>query len=137
MIARRLDGIQTATQQARVPSAGRARVKDNYILNMPKSLSPAISIFFVIVICVSLIYALRAYNTQMGYELVDMQKNVVSLNKSNEMLKLDTAELKSPSRIQAIATKSLGMVMPNEFVYSSDRASAVQSKVVEVQPIVD
>ncbi|VBB06226.1 cell division protein ftsl [Lucifera butyrica] len=47
-----------------------------------------------------------------GYDLVQVKAQVAGLEKQNELLRLDIAKLKSPQRIQAIATKELGMVVP-------------------------
>ena len=56
-----------------------------------------------------------------GYELVQMKSQALSLQRENELLRLDIAKLKSPQRIQAIATIELGMVMP-QTVYCADSA---------------
>lgn len=71
----------------------------------------------------------RIASIQDGYRIVEMQREVIKLSKMNEGLNLEVAELKSPSRIQRIAQKELGMVLPSDFVYSSGKASAVQSDV--------
>lgn len=47
-----------------------------------------------------------------GYGLVQMKNQVAQLEKDNETLRLDIAKLKSPQRIQHIATSQLGMVAP-------------------------
>ena len=47
-----------------------------------------------------------------GYDLVKTKSQVVKIEKENELLRLDIAKLKSPERIQYIATKELGMVIP-------------------------
>ncbi|WP_378951948.1 cell division protein FtsL [Pelosinus sp. sgz500959] len=49
-----------------------------------------------------------------GYDLVQMKSQVVSLQRENELLSLDIAKLKSPQRIQSIATTELGMVVPKD-----------------------
>lgn len=137
MIARRPVTIQTATPNVMVQDAIRVAKHEDYILDMTYSMKNYISVFVLIVACLVLGYGFKALNTQMGYQVVKMQENVVSLTKSNEMLRLDTAELKAPGRIQTIAEKELGMVMPNEFVYSSERASSIQTKSIKVRPIID
>lgn len=53
-----------------------------------------------------------------GYELVQMKSKSLSLQKENELLRLDIAKLKSPQRIQEIATVELGMVMPKHVYYA-------------------
>jgi cell division protein FtsL len=47
-----------------------------------------------------------------GYDLVQIKSQALSLQRENELLRLDIAKLKSPQRIQYIATAELGMVMP-------------------------
>jgi cell division protein FtsL len=57
-----------------------------------------------------------------GYELVKVKTQVASLEKENEVLHLDVAKLKSPTRIEHIATKELGMVLPS-VVYHAQTSS--------------
>lgn len=49
-----------------------------------------------------------------GYDLVDIKKQITQLERDNEQLRLDIAKLKSPQRIQNIADKELGMVLPQK-----------------------
>lgn len=72
-----------------------------------------------------------------GYEIDHHQQELVELYQSNDHLRLDVAKLKSPSRIQAIATKELGMAMPQTFIYSSDKAAVVESKAVATEKFKD
>ena len=60
-----------------------------------------------------------------GYDLVQIKSQAISLQRENEQLRLDIAKLKSPQRIQYIATAELGMVMPKT-VY---RAEVIPEKV--------
>lgn len=53
-----------------------------------------------------------------GYELVQMKLHVIKLEKENELIKLEIAKLRSPQRIQNIATAELGMVMPQRVYYA-------------------
>jgi len=57
-----------------------------------------------------------------GYDLVQMKSQALSLQRENELLRLDIAKLKSPQRIQYIATAELGMVMPQN-VYRAESIS--------------
>ncbi len=54
-----------------------------------------------------------------GYQLVDLKDQAAKLEKENELLRLDIARLKSPERIQQIATRDLGMVVPKNTYYAS------------------
>jgi cell division protein FtsL len=65
-----------------------------------------------------------------GYSLVEMKSQAIKMEKENEVLRLEVARLKSPQRIQAIATSQLGMVVPTN-VYC-----AVNSQVKDSQPMV-
>ena len=57
-----------------------------------------------------------------GYDLVQLKSQAFGLQKENELLRLDIAKLKSPQRIQSIATTQLGMVIPKN-VYCADNSS--------------
>jgi cell division protein FtsL len=54
-----------------------------------------------------------------GYDLVDLKAQAAKLDKENELLRLDIARLKSPERIQQIATRDLGMVVPQNTYYAT------------------
>lgn len=54
-----------------------------------------------------------------GYDLVEMKAQAAQLEKENELLRLEIAKMKSPQRIQEIATKNLGMVVPQNAYYAS------------------
>lgn len=47
-----------------------------------------------------------------GYELVQARACLTKLEKQNELLRLEMAQMKSPQRIQSIATGQLGMIKP-------------------------
>lgn len=61
-----------------------------------------------------------------GYELVQMKSQVLSLQKENEVLRLDIARLRSPQRIQEIAMGELGMVMPKNIYYAENLPGSAQ-----------
>jgi Cell division protein len=54
-----------------------------------------------------------------GYDLVEMKAQAATLEKDNELLRLEIAKLKSPQRIQQIATSQLGMVTPQTAYYAT------------------
>ena len=64
-----------------------------------------------------------------GYDLVQLKSQAFSLQRENELLRLDIAKLKSPQRIQFIATTELGMVMP-QTVYRADNTAENLNQVV-------
>lgn len=47
-----------------------------------------------------------------GYELVQVKSQIIKIEKENDLLRLELAKLKSPQRIQSIATNQLGMIIP-------------------------
>ncbi len=47
-----------------------------------------------------------------GYELVQVRACLTKMEKQNELLRLEMAQMKSPQRIQNIATGQLGMIKP-------------------------
>ena len=52
-----------------------------------------------------------------GYTLVHTEQEVEALEQENERLKIDIARLKSPQRIKDIATKDLGMEVPQQVYF--------------------
>ena len=68
-----------------------------------------------------------AISVRAGYDLVDMKAQAAKLEKENELLRLDVARLKSPERIQGIATRELGMVMPQNTYYATAKPESGQT----------
>jgi len=62
-----------------------------------------------------------------GYDLVQIKSQTISLQRENELLRLDIAKLKSPQRIQYIATAELGMVIPQNVYRGENLPDTVQS----------
>ncbi len=56
-----------------------------------------------------------------GYELVAIQQQADQKEQENERLKIEIAKLKSPDRIKAIAQDQLGMVVPRQTYFSSEK----------------
>lgn len=72
---------------------------------------------------------------QAGYDLVKVKSQVAKMEKENELLRLDIAKLKSPQRIEAIAIKEFGMVIPkNAYFAAAPALTAEQSLTVPAQP---
>ncbi|GMA99705.1 cell division protein FtsL [Pelosinus sp. IPA-1] len=109
----------TIYQQQEVPSINKTKLMKPDIALRVKCLTTvmivAVAAFFLTVSSEAIIRS--------GYELVKMKSQVVKLEKENELLQLDIAKLRSPQRIQTIATSELGMVMPQS-IY---RATASES----------
>lgn len=76
----------------------------------------------------------RAAIVQAGYDLVKVKSQVAQMEKENELLRLEIAKLKSPQRIEEIAIKELGMVIPkNAYFAAATTTAADQSQVVPQQ----
>lgn len=77
-----------------------------------------------------------------GYELVQTKAQMVSYEKENEVLRLEIAKLRSPQRIQHIATTQFGMVVPQN-VYcasnlrSEESAHSIQTRTGGASTIAD
>lgn len=74
-----------------------------------------------IIIFIWVLYILRngvALERSQNVTILENQLN--SLKEENNFLHLDIAHLKSPDRIQEIATKKLGMVLPDKFFFAED-----------------
>lgn len=54
-----------------------------------------------------------------GYALVQMKSDALKLEKENERLKLEIAQMKSPQKIKQIAMTKLGMVVPEDVYFAS------------------
>lgn len=54
-----------------------------------------------------------------GYALVKLNAQADQLEKDNERLKLEIAQMKAPQRIKQLAIANLGMVMPEEVYFAS------------------
>lgn len=78
------------------------------------------------IVCISMIAVLAMLVTlqsasivKAGYELVQIKAQMAKLEKDNDHIKLDIAKLKSPQRIQTIATRDLGMITPKAVYHAS------------------
>ena len=58
-----------------------------------------------------------------GYELVQARACLTKIEKQNELLRLEMAQLKSPQRIQTIAVGQLGMIKPQTVYMAAKEAS--------------
>lgn len=63
-----------------------------------------------------------------GYELVAMKMQVASMERENEALHLDVAKLKSPERIERIATEQLGMFLPSVVYHAQEPTSGITNE---------
>lgn len=80
----------------------------------------------MVVLAICLIFMWVGYILRSGeaanrsYELQTLRIKLTDIQNENTFLHLDIAHLKSPERIQEIATKKLGMVVPDKFFFAND-----------------
>jgi cell division protein FtsL len=71
-------------------------------------------VILLLVVMVSVLFCVwsRVRVVQMGYEISGLQKEEVELSKKMNHLKLEVERLKSPARLQKVASKILKMHQP-------------------------
>ncbi len=105
-------------QQPEVPS-----IKKKYLVKPDIALRvKCLTTVTMIIVAAMFLTASSEAIIRSGYELVQMKVEVIKLEKENELLQLEIAKLKSPQRIQSIATTQLGMVMPQN-IYCAESSS--------------
>jgi len=87
-----------------------------------------IQLIVLIAVVAMLVTLQSASMIQAGYDLVQLKDQAAKLEKDNELLRLDIAKLKSPERIQQIATHELGLVLPQNTYYASNSTTGVAEK---------
>lgn len=104
--------VDTPAKAAVVSPRPDTSIKRNYML-------------FVLLIAVAamLVTIQNEMLVRAGYDLVEMKGQMAKMEKENELLRLDIAKLKSPDRIQQIATKQLGMIVPAQTYYASGKTT--------------
>lgn len=85
-----------------------------------------LSAIFIAAVMALLVTVQSAAIVQAGYDLVQMKAQLAKLEKENELLRLDIAKLKSPQRIQHIATSQLGMVVPERIYCSANTTNTAE-----------
>ncbi len=130
MMARKVGNARTGVY---IPKQSTTR---SVLFDMSPELRGIVSAIKVIVLLFVALALVIAFKTKVGYEVVEVQQKVVQLTKDNDTLDVEVATLKSPVRIQQIAEKDLGMVLPDSFVYSTKGATA-ERNVQKGQQIVD
>jgi len=96
-------------------------------LNIPLRGKCLVTVLLVAVIAIFVTMRSEAI-IRTGYELVQMKSQALSLQRENELLRLDIARLKSPQRIQAIASIELGMVMPQNVYCAESIPQSIEVK---------
>lgn len=97
-------------------SAGRRQMKLN------THLRSRCLILLVVLSAMALFVTVRSgMSASRGYDLVQVKQEAARLEKENEHLKLDIAQMKSPQRIKQIAVQDLGMVVPENVYFAADK----------------
>jgi cell division protein FtsL len=97
-------------------SAGRRHMKLN------THLRSRCLILLVVLSAMALFVTVRSgMSASRGYDLVQVKQEAARLEKANEHLKLDIAQMKSPQRIKQIAVQDLGMVVPENVYFAADK----------------
>lgn len=67
-------------------------------------------------ICFAVLLTIQSeFTVRYGYQIAQTRSDIRKLDKENEQLKLEIAKLRSPQRIQSIASSQLGMTAPQNF----------------------
>ena len=85
----------------------------------------------LIVLMVVLFLGQREMIVREGYTLVTVKGQITKMEKQNEQLRVEIAQLKSPQRIQGIAISQLSMIVPQNILYAdaSKKAAVPQAPI--------
>ena len=78
------------------------------------------AIFFLIACGAMVVTLLGGIGARNGYILLETQQDAEQLEQENERLKIEIAQLKSPSRIESIAVQELHMQVPQNIYFSHE-----------------
>ena len=106
-------------RQPRPEKATRPKTLYNSVLNASARLHLTI-LFFVAALLAMLVTVGSGINANQAYALTEAQQKADQLERENERLRVDIARLKSPQRIQTIATDQLNMVVPSQVYFSNE-----------------
>lgn len=89
-------------------------------MNLNNALRSRCIILFVVVSLLAGFFILRSgIAASNAYQLNQIKNQATKLEAENSRLHLEIAHLKSPERIQSIATKDLGMILPDKFFFAT------------------
>jgi len=78
------------------------------------------AIFFLIAFGAMVVTLLGGIGAKNGYTLLETQQTADQLEQENERLKIEIAQLKSPTRIESIAVEQLHMQVPQNMYFSHE-----------------
>lgn len=92
--------------------------RKSILKNQPKVGRVTLSFFLVVLVCATGVFYIFEVNNlaTKGYEIDKLEKQLNNLQKENERLQIEAAELKSMYRIEE-KTKELNMVVPKDVSY--------------------
>ncbi len=120
MLAKRLEEYELYEEQdvpEKVPAPQKRRrpVLNTYLR------SRCLLLLILLTAAAALITIRSGMSASRGYDLVAVQQQAAQLEQENERLKIDIAQLKAPQRIQKIAVQQLGMTVPQNVYFSTDK----------------
>lgn len=103
-----------------VEPARKEKVKSpDFILDVTPNMRECVVTLIFGVILGMICLIITGVTENVRKETVQIQEKIVFENRMNYEYNLELAELKSPTRIQKIAQEKLGMVLPDNFVYTT------------------
>lgn len=117
MLAKRTVGVQAGGDSLANRRIGKRT--PGILFDFSPAMVQVLKTVGIVVALLVLLAIMHGLATKMGYEVVNAQHQVVQLKKDNDTLQVEVATLKSPTRIQKIASEELGLVLPDAFVYST------------------
>lgn len=114
------DESQKNYKQMKTKKLVKVEQAKNVNVNVNNALRSRCIILFVIVVALAGFFILRSgAAASNAYYLNQLKNQSTKLEAENSRLHLEIAHLKSPERIQSIATQELGMIVPDKFFFST------------------
>ncbi|MDR1701196.1 MAG: cell division protein FtsL [Sporomusaceae bacterium] len=105
---------QPAPEQPYAPPAPKPQAEINRALR-----SKCLLLLVTVAFFTAVVTAQSAYIVNAGYNLVENKKAITRLDRANETLRLEIAQGRTHEKIVEIASKKLGMVIPQNAYFSS------------------
>ena len=103
MLAKRTVGVQAGGDSLANRRIGKRT--PGILFDFSPAMVQVLKTVGIVVALLVLLAIMHGLATKMGYEVVNAQHQVVQLKKDNDTLQVEVAALKSPTRIQKIATE--------------------------------
>ena len=98
------------------------RIKSRPKAELNSALRNACIIMFLITAALAGVFTWRSgVAATQAYHLNQIKSQAKAVEAENARLHLEIAHLKSPERIQAIASQQLGMILPDKFFFSTKK----------------